>query len=234
MLTPKEYKKQTDKFSARYNEYLKKCNELESQFIDDNTEETDEEYNRLYDQLDEEYKDVCYGWNLINAETMVTKEFLEYFHPSFERRIFCLNLLPYYGKKLDDGSIFKGIVYRNNFYYYLVEDNKGIQYYAIGETEFEIKMEQLVLNTHKHRYVVKYNDGWDDDFHTIQVFDTEAEAKAFVAEKEKWKQEFKDEFGVDYDSLLEGDFTFEMEDWLAEFVNTNENKEEIRYFIDEV
>lgn len=232
MLTPKEYKEQADKFSARYKEYLKKCSDLEEQNIED-----DDEYNRLYDQLNEEYRDVYTGWELINTKTMVTKEFFNYFHPSFERKIFCLHLLPYYGKKLEDDSIFKGIVFRNNFYYYLVEEKDGIHYYGIGDntdTEFESKLERLVLNTKTHRYVVKYNDDWDDDFHSLQVFDSEAEAKAFVAEKEKWKQDFKDEFGVDYDSLLEGDFTFEMEDWLAEFVNTNENKEEIRYFIDEV
>ena len=233
MLTPKEYKKQADKFSARYNEYLKKCNELESQFIDDNTEETDEEYNRLYDQLDEEYKDVRTGWEF-KEETMVDKDFLNLFHPEFERKFFLLNLLPYYGKKLEDGSIFVGVVFSSNYYFYYIKKNDEIVYAPFGDSDFEKKLEKLVMTTPKHRYVVKYNDGWDDDFHTIQVFDSEAEAKAFVAEKEKWKQDFKDEFEVDYESLGDGDFTWEMEDWLAEFVNTNENKEEIRYFIDEV
>lgn len=85
-----------------------------------------------------------------------------------------------------------------------------------------------------HRYVVKYNDMWDDDFHTLQVFDTKEEAEDFIAEKEHWKQEFKDEFGVDYNSLRESDFTDSMEDWLNEFVNKNDNLEEIRYFIVEI
>ena len=48
-----------------------------------------------------------------------------------------------------------------------------------------------------HRYVVKYNDMWDDDFHPLQIFDTKEEAEAFIADKEHWKQEFKTEFGVD-------------------------------------
>ena len=90
------------------------------------------------------------------------------------------------------------------------------------------------MNTSTHRYVVKYNDMWDNDFHHLQVFDTKEEAEAFVAEKEHWKQEFKDEFGVDYNSLRESDFTDSMEDWLNEFVNKNYNLEEIRYFIDEI
>lgn len=85
-----------------------------------------------------------------------------------------------------------------------------------------------------HSYVVKYNDMWDNDFHTLQVFDTKEEAEAFVADKEHWKQEFKDEFGVDYNSLRESDFTDSMEDWLNEFVNKNDNLEEIRYFIVEI
>lgn len=229
MLTPKEYKEKADAFEKRYKEYQKKCEELEAQNIED-----DNEFNRLYDQLDEEYKDVYTGWNLGNDEVMVTKEFFDYFHPEFERKLFCITLLPYYGKQLEDGSIFKGIVFRNNFYYYLVEENNKLHYYGIGDIEFTDKLEKLVLNTPIHRYVVKYNDGWDEDFHTLQVFDTEGEAKAFVAEKMHWKQEFKDEFGVDYDSLGDGNFTWEMEDWLAEFVNQNENVEEIKYFIDEV
>lgn len=228
MLTPKEYKEQADKFSARYKEYLKKCSDLDDQNIED-----DDEFNRLYDQLDEDYKDVRTGWEF-KGETMVTKEFFDYFHPSLERKIFLLDLLPFYGKKLEDNSIFKGVVFSNNYYFYLTEENNELHYYGIGDSEFENKLEKLVMNTPKHRYVVKYNDGWDDDFHTLEIFDSEEEAKTFVAEKEKWKQEFQDEFGVDYESLGDGDFTWEMEDWLAAFVNNNENKEEIRYFIDEV
>ena len=34
-----------------------------------------------------------------------------------------------------------------------------------------------------HRYVVKYNDMWDDDFYPFEFFDTKEEAEAFVAKK---------------------------------------------------
>lgn len=232
MLTPKEYKEKADKIQARCKEYLKKFAELESQNIKDNNE-----CIRLYEQLNEEYKDVFTGGRIINEETIVTKEFFNYFHPNFVIKLFCISLFPYYGKKLEDGSIFKGIVFSNNFYYYLTEDKDGLHYYEIEystNTEFESKLEKLVMNTSTHRYVVKYNDMWDNDFHPLQVFDTKEEAEAFVAEKEHWKQEFKDEFGVDYNSLRESDFTDSMEDWLNEFVNKNDNLEEIRYFIVEI
>lgn len=229
MLTPKEYKEKADAFEKRYKEYRMKCQELESQNIED-----DDEFNRLYDQLDEEYKNVYTGWEMINDETMVTKEFFNYFYPEFERKLFCLTILPYYGKKLEDGSTFKGIVFRNNFYYYLVEENNELHYYGMGDTEFTDKLEKLVFNTPRHRYIVRYTDAWDDNIHTLQAFDTEEEAKEFVAQKEHWKQEFKDEFGVDYDSLRESDFTDSMEDWLFEFVNATDYLEATKYFIDEI
>lgn len=232
MLTPKEYKEKADKIQAKYKEYIKKYDELEARNIEDN-----DEYIRLYEQLNEEYKDVYAGGRKINEETMVTKEFFNYFHPNFVIKLFCISLFPYYGKKLEDDSIFKGIVFSNNFYYYLTEDKDGLHYYEIEystNAEFESKLEKLVMNTSTHRYLVKYNDMWDDDFHPLQVFDTKEEAEAFVADKEHWKKEFKDEFGVDYNSLRESDFTDSMEDWLNEFVNKNYNIEEIRYFIDEI
>lgn len=100
--------------------------------------------------------------------------------------------------------------------------------------ELSIKMYEKIMLTPKHRYLVQYTDAWDDYIHNLQAFDTKEEAEAFIAEKEHWKQEFKDEFGVDYNSLRESDFTNSMEDWLNEFVNKNDNLEEIQYFIDEI
>lgn len=232
MLTPKEYKEKADKIQARCKEYIKKYDELEAQNIEDN-----DEYIRLYDQLNEEYKDVYAGGRIIYEETMVTKDFFNYFHPNFAIKLFCISLFPYYGKKLEDDSIFKGIVFSNNFYYYLTEDKDGLHYYEIEystNAEFESKLEKLVFNTPKHRYLVQYTDAWDDYIHNLQAFDTKEEAEAFVADKEHWKQEFKNEFGIDYNSLRESDFTDNMEDWLNEFVNKNDNLEEIRYFIDEI
>lgn len=193
------------------------------------TKETSEKYRKLESQNIE--NSVEYN-QFSDEQVMVTKDFFNYFHPSFERKIFILHLIPYCEKELEDGIIFKGVVFKSNSYYYYVKENDNFYYYPFGDTDFERKLERLILNTKIPRYIVECTYGWDDDcLHLLKTFDTEKEAKEFVAENEKWKEEFKDKFGVIYDSLKEEtDFTQEMKDWLNKFAKN----ETVKYFIKEV
>lgn len=178
---------------------------------------------------DEEYKDVNR-----QETTLVTKDFFNYFNPTLERKLFILLLIPYYNQKLSKDLIFRGIAYQDDCYYYCIEENGEFHFYDIGDDKIESKLEKLIQNTKTYKYVVRYNDGWDDDLHFLASFNTKKEAQDFIAEREVWKQKFKDEFGVSYDSLNGSDFTDAMELWLREFDSINKNFEEYKYIIEKI
>mgnify|MGYP004644434335 FL=1 len=204
MLPVKEYKEKLDLFRKRKREYYKKCAKIGEMDL-----KNDEEYIRLWDQLAEEYKDV--NRQCFNETTLVTKEFFNYFNPILERKLFILLLIPYYNQKLGKDLIFRGIAYQDDCYYYYIEESGEFHFYDIGDDKIESKLEKLIQNTKAYKYVVRYNDGWDDDLHFLASFNTKKEAQDFIAEREAWKQKFKDEFGVSYDSLNGNDFTDAME-----------------------
>lgn len=126
-----KFKKEKQKFDHLYNEYLDKCSKIEK---DLSLNEISQEC--LLDNLAKEYNGYT---NILDFEyeCIITEEYLKDYDCGTKSNFkWIKSLLPYYNKKINNETLFVGVIDSSNDFFYMVEQGKNTIYYSFFNENF--------------------------------------------------------------------------------------------------